>query len=338
MIAEGWVRASLVACAAAAAPLGAAPGRPAAAQDPAQVTQASTAAPAPRPAPRPAPAHTLTVTVTDEKGRHLTGLSPESFTLLDGGRPREIVSFAGGDVPATVGVLLDASGSMLGGNRSARVREALLRLLRERGGEDEFFLIAFNQSPQLLLGRTSDAGAVLAALDRYAAAEPKGQTALYDALYLALNQAERGRHRKRAVLLVTDGQDNMSRYKFEEVRRMLRESDVIVYAVGIVSPYDDSALDYGGRAVLEELAGLSGGRAYFPSTVKELEAAMEHLAAELRSQYMIGFVPAADAAKKDGWHGVRLKLGELRDARGKKIKAVLRARAGFYDVPPPRQR
>lgn len=328
MISKRWVRGALVACVAAvaAAPQGnglAAGRRPA--QDSAKVSRTN-----------PAPMHTLTVTVTDEKGRLLTGLGKESFTVLDGGQPREIVSFAVGDMPATVGVLLDASGSMLTGAKSVRVRDSLLRFLRNCHASDEFFLMAFNQSPQLLLGMSNDPAAVLSALNRYAAVEPKGQTAFFDALYLALNEAARGRHRKRAVLLFTDGQDNMSRFTFQEVRRMLRESDVTVYAVGIVSGSDDSALGYGGRTIIEELAGLSGGAAYFPSMAKELDAALDAVASELRSQYLISFAPAA-AAKKDGWHAVHLKLGEVRDGRGKKVKTILRAREGFYDVPPPRQ-
>jgi Ca-activated chloride channel family protein len=161
-------------------------------------------------------------------------------------------------------------------------------------------------------------------------------TALYDALYLALNEAAHGRHAKRAVLLVTDGQDNSSRYRLEELRQQLKESDVIVYAVGVVNPNDDTSFGYGGRAILEELAALSGGRVFFPTSEKELNDALEDLAVELRHQYVIGFTPAA-AAKQDGWHDVRVKLDETRDSRGKKVKTVQRTRVGFYDVPPARR-
>ena len=282
-----------------------------------------------------APPRALTVTVTDKKGGLVTGLARESFTVLDGGRPSEILSFAAGDMPATVGVLLDASGSFSTA-RLELVREALTRFLKGSHPSDEFFLIAFNYRPQLVQGMTDDPAAVLDALDRYAATRPKGLTALYDALYLALNEAARGRHAKRAVVLVTDGQDNVSHYKFVELKRQLKESDVTVYAVGLVQ-HDDSAIVYGGRAVLEELAAMSGGRVFYPSSPKDLNAAFEDLARELRNQYVIGFAPAADA-KKDGWHEVRVRVGEVRDGSGKKVKAVPRFRAGFYDVPPPRPR
>ena len=282
-----------------------------------------------------APPRALTVTVTDKKGGLVTGLARESFTVLDGGRPSEIVSFASGDTPATVGVLLDASASF-STKRLGFVREALLRFFKGCHPSDEFFLMAFNQSPQLIQGMTADTAEVMAALDRYAASQPRGMTAIYDALYLAVNQAARGTRGRRAVLVLTDGQDNASHYKFKELRQQLTESDVIVYAVGIVEPYDDSALGYGGRAILEELTGLSGGRAFFPATERELNAAFEDLAKELRNQYVIGFVPAADA-KRDGWHELRVRLGEVR-AGGRKVKAVARARAGFYDVPPARRK
>ena len=276
----------------------------------------------------------LTVTVTDKEGGLVTGLRRESFTVLDGGRPSEIVSFTSGDMPATVGVLLDASASM-GSARREFVREAVARFLKGSHPSAEFFLIAFNQRPQLIQGMTDDPSSVLAALGRYEAVEPKGFTGVYDAVYLGLNQAARGRHQKRALVLVTDGQDNASVYKFQELKRQLRESDVTVYAVGIVSPSAEYSLGYGGRAILEELAEMSGGRVFFPSTERDLNAAFEDLARELRNQYVIGFAPAAEA-KKDGWHEVRVRLGEVRTG-GKKVKAVARARAGFYDVPPPRR-
>ena len=280
-----------------------------------------------------APPRALTVTVMDKQGGLVTGLEREAFTVLDGGRPSEIVSFTSGDMPATVGVLLDASGSVFYG-RAGFIRESVRRFLKGCHPSDEFFVIAFNLGPQLIQGMTDDPEEVLGALDKYVAVEPRGRTAFYDAAYLALNQAARGRHSKRALVLVTDGQDNNSHYKLEEVKQQLKESDVIVYTVGIINPHDESsAVGYHGRAVLEELASMSGGRAFFPETEKDLNAALEDLAKELRNQYVIGFAPAAEA-KKDGWHELRVKLGEVR-AGGKKVKAVARTRAGFYDVPPP---
>jgi Ca-activated chloride channel homolog len=271
------------------------------------------------------------VTVTDEQGRFITGLKPGDFTVLDGGQRREITSFVG-ETPATVGVLADASGSMYGPETGPqRMRDALLRFFGNCYAADDFFLIAFNRSPQLLLSDTNDPRALVAALDRYATARPKGQTALYDALYLALGQAERGKQRRKAILLISDGQDTVSRYSFAELRRRLKESDVTVYAVDIVDSHDNSDLGYGARAILEELADVSGGKAFFPGNQQQLYDVMERVSLELRSQYTIGFTPAP-SARRDRWHDVSIRLGEQRDAQGRKIKTFLRARPGFYDV------
>ena len=287
-----------------------------------------TAPPAPAAATRE-----VSVAVVDRQERPVGGLWRGDFALYDGKERREIVSFADADVPATVGVLLDVSGSMKGRRTRAVVRGALLRFFADCNPSDEFFLIAFNQGVQLLLDATSDPHAVIAALDRYgAAAESGGQTALFDALYLALNRAARGRHARRALLLVTDGEDNASRYTFNEVRRALRESDVIAYSVTPVGVTNGMVeLDRGGRAALRELTDLSGGAAFYAWSEEGLHGAMAKVAAQIRRRYTLGFVPAP-AARADGWHELKIRLAELRDGRGKKIEPVVRARPGFYDT------
>ncbi|MBC7930685.1 MAG: VWA domain-containing protein [Rubrivivax sp.] len=277
----------------------------------------------------------FTLTVTDKQGNSVRGLPREAFTVFDGKEQREIVSFSDADAPATIGVLLDASGSMGGDGKGglARIRNGLLRFFGGCHKADEFFLVAFNQSPQLLLDMSNDPAAVLSAIDRFAAGKPKGPTALYDALYLALNRAAGGKHSTRALVVVTDGQDNMSRYSFRETMQVLKESDVIVYTVTLLNSHHDSALDSNGRAVLKELAQHSGGAALHALNAKELNDVMSQIADELRSRYAIAFVPAP-GTRKDGWHDVKLKLSdELRDAQGKKVRHVLRARPGFYDAP-----
>lgn len=285
----------------------------------------------------------LSVAVVDEKYGLVTGLKREAFTVFDGKEPLDIVSFSDADAPATVGVLLDASGSMTDyGTKTksqfVRVRNSLLRFFNGCHGEDEFFLIAFNNSPQLLLDSSNDSAAVLSAIDRYAAAEPRGQTAFYDALYLALNHAARGRHATRALLLVTDGQDNVSKYTYREILQALKESDVVVYAVVFVGREEDSQLMLTGRAILQEFAAISGGAVFYATNEKELNAAMTQVADELRGRYTLGFVPA-ERAHGDGWHGLRVKLsGELRDARGHKLRPFVRARAGFYEAGAPRRK
>lgn len=281
----------------------------------------------------------ISVTVVDSKNRPVTGLRREDFSVFDGKERRDVVSFGGADAPSTVGVLLDASGSMTSRGRFVRFRNALLRFFGGCNGADEFSLIAFNNRAQLLLDSSSDPAAVLGALDRYAAADPKGQTAFYDALYLALQRASRGRHASRALLLVTDGQDNVSRYAFEDVRQALKESDAVVYAVVFVDPNGyDSVLAAGGQGTLQELATLSGGAVFYATNPEGLNAAMAQIAVELRSRYTLGFAPA-EAENKDGWHEVRVKLAaEIHDGRGRKLKTLVRARHGFYEAGASRKR
>lgn len=294
-------------------------------QSPKQSATAATHAPAAGP-------REVSVVVLDGKGNPVRGLRREAFTLFDGKERREIVSFAEADAPATVGVVLDVSGSMNPPRKRRHIREALLRFFADCNAADEFFLIAFNQGVQLLLDTTSDPAAVIAALDRYGAADTAGQTAFYDALYLGLNRAARGRRARRALLVVTDGQDNASRYRFGEVKRALGESDVIVYAVAAGFTGDDTAmLAYGGRETLTHLTRYSGGAAFFAENEKGLHNAMAQAAAEIRARYTLGFVPAPKA-RDDGWHELKLKLAEVRDGRGKKVETFLRARQGFYDT------
>jgi Ca-activated chloride channel family protein len=333
MIAPRRVRKTLILCAAVASLLQLAPPARPLPQSGTEGSQAPPAAHDARAASAEPTTKTITVTVSEEAGRFITGLKAGNFTVFDGDQQREITAFGEGDVPSTIGILVDASGSMFSKSYAATIRDALLVFLRKCNASDEYFLMAFNQSPQLLLERSSDPMAVMSAMDKFAAAaRMKGQTALYDALYLAVSHAGRGKHRKRAILLITDGQDNVSHYNFSELRRQVKESDVIIYTVSLAGANDNSELGYGGRAILEELAGVSGGKSYFPTRGQsgELYDSMERIAIELRAQYMIGFTPAP-ATRKDGWHEVRVKLTELHDERGKKLKVYLRGRPGFYD-------
>lgn len=277
--------------------------------------------------PRAADARTIYVTVFTEHGEYIRNLRPEAFAVSVGGRDAPIASFADADVPTTIGILFDASGSMLprlGSDSRRKVMTAIQSLFWSAKNTDEFFLVAFNDKPQLLLRNTTDTGALTAAFDRLTAAKSFGQTALYDAMYLAINHASNSRHAKRVLVVFTDGIDNKSTFKFEDVKRALREGDVIVYMVS-VPPVNDGSWE-----VVGELTALSGGRAYFPSTDRELEESMRRIASELRSQYALGVAPAP-APRKDNWHGVKVKLSARgRDEKGKAVKLYTRTREGVY--------
>ncbi len=270
---------------------------------------------------------TLTVTVTDTYGRFVTGLGKNAFSIVDDKTQQEITFFSDEDAPVSLGVVFDVSGSM-SGDKISKAREALAKFIDTSHARDEYFLIGFNNRAQLLLDHTRDSDALL---DKLTYVQTKGQTALYDATYLGVERVSRGAHPKRAILLISDGQDNSSRYTFTELRRLLKESDVIIYAVGIVDGHDDSQLGYTGRAILEELAGVSGGKAFFPSTSAEMNDTFERIALELRTQYSIGFRPTSFA--NDGkWHKLKIKVQPPRGFP----RLFVRGREGYFATTAPR--
>ncbi|MFL6284651.1 MAG: VWA domain-containing protein [Pyrinomonadaceae bacterium] len=270
---------------------------------------------------------TLTVTVTDTYGRFVTGLGKNAFSIVDDKTPQEITFFSDEDAPVSLGVVFDVSGSM-SGDKISKAREALSKFIDTSHSRDEYFLIGFNNRAQLLLDRTRDSDSLL---EKLTFVQTKGQTALYDATYLGVERVARGTHPKRAILLISDGQDNSSRYTFTELRRLLKESDVIIYAIGIVDGHDDSQLGYTGRAILEELSGVSGGKAFFPSTSAEMNDTFERIALELRTQYSIGFRPTSFA--NDGkWHKLKIKVQPPRGFP----RLFVRGREGYFATAAPR--
>jgi Ca-activated chloride channel homolog len=271
---------------------------------------------------------TITVTVTDAYGRFVTGLSRSAFTISDNNVQQEILFFSDEDAPISVGVIFDLSGSM-SGDKVARAREALARFIQTSHQGDEYFLIGFNSRAELLIDRTRNSDAILGKLTFV---ETRGQTALYDACYLGVEKLSRATHRKRALLLISDGQDNNSRYTFSEVRRMLKESDVLIYAIGILGVNDaNTSLGAGGQAILDELASISGGRAFFPNTTAEMNEIFERIALELRHQYSIGYRPSNFVA--DGrWHRIKVKVTPPRGLP----RLFVRSKEGYYAITNPR--
>src|SRR5262245_39058489 len=169
----------------------------------------------------------LMVSVTDAEGRFVSGLRKEAFNVFEDGIAQEICFFNVADSPASIGIVFDVSGSMRG-SRIEKAREALARFVLTTHPNDEFTLVVFNDRTQLLLDRISD-GARLA--DRVGGFMPTGQTALYDAVALALGQVQQGRYAKRALIVISDGDDNRSRISLAKLSRMIRESDVLIYTV-----------------------------------------------------------------------------------------------------------
>jgi Ca-activated chloride channel homolog len=267
---------------------------------------------------------TLTVTVTDTYGRFVSGLNKNAFTVLDEKQPQEITYFSDDDAPVSVGILFDVSGSMSGG-KVKRARDALSKFIQTSHNSDEYFLIGFNSRAQLLMDKTRDGDAVL---NKLSFVETRGNTALYDACYLGIEKVQRGTHPKKAVLVISDGQDNNSRYTFDNLRRLLKESDVVLYGIGILSGSDTgSSLGMEGQGVLDELANVSGGKAFFPRSDAEMDDIFEQIALELRHQYSIGYKPT-DFMTNGKWRKVKVKVLPPRGLP----RLFVRTKEGYYAI------
>ena len=299
--------------------------------------------PTPLPSPTPTPEEdpgapvrvktdlvTLTLTVTDLYGRYVSGLSKNAFAITDNNQEQDITFFSDSDAPISVGIVFDISGSM-SKEKIAKARTALSRFIATSHPSDEYFLIAFNSKAQLLLDRTRDGEAVL---DKLTLVQPKNDTALYDAVYLGIEKVTRGSHNKRALLIISDGQDNASRYNFGEVRRLMKESDVVAYSIGILGDRDaSSALGMQGQAFLDEISSVTGGKAFYPQTDVEMDEIFERIALELRHQYSIGYIPK-DFQPDGKWRKVKVKVKPPRGLP----RLTVRGRDGYYATPNPAYR
>lgn len=241
----------------------------------------------------------MTVTVSDKFGRFVTGLEKRNFQVFDDGVLQEIAHFGDEDAPLTLGIVYDVSGSM--SDLTSRSFQALKRFFDTSHQDDEYFIIAFSNKAQLVQDFTTSPSDIMS---RVIFVKAKGSTALYDGIYLGLEKARQGRHRKKALLIISDGEENSSRYSGRELREMLKESDVPVYGIGI------SQL-YGGMGTLQSLSGWSGGMTFSPMDEPQTRDIYTRIALMLRHQYAIGFYPT-DAASLADWHKVRIMVSAPR--------------------------
>jgi Ca-activated chloride channel family protein len=245
----------------------------------------------------------MTISVTDPYGRFVTGLSKEHFEIFDEKVKQQIDLFTDEDSPVSIGVIYDVSGSMK--ERIARSVRAVKRFIETSHDDDDFFLIGFNDRAKLVHDFTTSGDQLVSHL---MFVQPKGSTALYDAAYLGVEKVGQGRHKKKALLIISDGQDNNSRYTYKELRNRVKEADVQIYAIGITDPYSDSLAGFG-RSVLEEITRMTGGRAFFPNAYNEPELIeiCTRIALELRHQYSIGFYPS-DTTSEAKWRRLQVKV------------------------------
>ena len=247
----------------------------------------------------------IPVLVTDRNDRLITGLEKEHFKVFEDKVEQAITQFGSEDAPVSIGLLIDCSGSM--GPKLAKSRAAVSEFVRTANPEDEFLVVTFNDSAQLLISFTSRIEEIQ---NRMMYMQSRGRTALLDAIYLALHEMKRGRHARKALLIISDGGDNSSRYSYRQVRNYIREADVQIYSIGILEPPSTrgrSPEELEGPMLLEAIARETGGRLYEADDLGQLPDIASKIGAALRNEYLLGYTPAQ--GKHDGkYHRVNVKL------------------------------
>jgi len=247
----------------------------------------------------------IPVSVTDPLNRFVTGLDKENFKLSEEKVEQEVSQFSSEDAPLSVGLVFDTSGSM--GAKLQKSRQAVAQFLKTANPEDEFFLVQFNDRPELTVPFTPDSEELQ---NRLTFIQSKGRTALLDGIYMAMNQMKKARNPRKAILLISDGGDNSSRYTESEVRNAVREADVQIYAIGIFEPIGGRSRtpeELAGPGLLTELTEQTGGRHFAVDNLAELPDVAAKIGLELRNQYVLGYVPK-NTTRDGKYRRVQVKL------------------------------
>jgi Ca-activated chloride channel family protein len=258
----------------------------------------------------------VNVSVTDPLNRCVVGLEKDSFKVYDEKVEQNISHFVQKAAPISVGILFDVSGSMKANNNINAARSAIVRFLRSANPEDEFFLVAFNQMPTLVTAFTAETASIQSEI---AFRNPGGRTAVFDAVYMGLEQMKAAKNPKKALILITDGEDNSSRYSIAEVRQYAKESDVQIYGIG-----EQGQLGYG-RGEIQNIVDMTGGRAFFPDSFNELDYYIDLVHSELRNQYVVGYVPS-NKSHNGKWRKIQVKI----DPPPGLPRLIVRAKEGYF--------
>ena len=253
----------------------------------------------------------VNVTVTDPYNRLVTGLDPDNFRVFEDNIEQEVVTFSSEDVPISIGVIFDFSGSM--SNKVGKAREAALQFFKTANPQDEFFLVSFNERAELTSSFTNS---VEDLQSRLMLTAPKGRTALLDAIYLGISQMRGAHNAKRALLILSDGGDNHSRYNESDIKRLVKEADTQLYAIGIFDPIGSrnrTPEELNGPSLLTEVTEMTGGRVFNVERLEDLPDIATKIGMELRNQYVLGYRPS----------------NKVHDARWRKLKIKIRAPRGL---------
>lgn len=268
----------------------------------------------------------LNVTVSDRAGRAVIALKKEDFTVYENGVEQPVSYFNSEEAPASWGLVLDRSGSMMG--MIGDVYRAALHIIDEGTEQDEMFIVTFNNRSELIEDFTSDRHKLENSI---LGLQAEGGTALYDAVYFALDHIRRGKHKKRVLMVLTDGEDNGSNLKFRKLVERAEEEGVLIYTVGM---FEDMEVKLFGmrmgmgrrdaRVEMEKLAEVTGARPHFPTDIEGCRNAMREIAREVSRQYSLGYYPS-NRARDGKWRNIRVV------AQGDgKTTYVARTRTGYY--------
>src|ERR1700745_1932825 len=244
----------------------------------------------------------VSVSIVDPLNRQVTGLDKENFEVFEDKQRQEIRHFSSEDAPISVGAIFDVSGSMAG--KIDRAREAVVEFFKTANPQDEFFMIAFADKPEEVTDFTQSVEDIEG---RLVYTVPKGRTALLDAIYLGLSKMRQAKYGKKALLIISDGGDNHSRYTENEIKNLVKESDVQIYAIGIYDHYFPTDEERLGPQLLSDITELTGGRAFSIDNPNDLPDVATKIGIELRNQYVLGYRPS-NRVHDGKWHKIPVKL------------------------------
>ena len=244
----------------------------------------------------------VSVSVVDPLNRQVVGLNKENFEVLEGKEKQVIRHFSGEDAPVSLGVIFDVSSSMA--DKIDRARDAVFEFFKTANPQDEFFMITFNDQPQEVTDFTQSVEDIA---ERLLNTVPKGRTALLDAIYLGLRKMNAAKYEKKALLIISDGGDNHSRYSESEIKRLVKESDVQIYSIGIYDHYFQTEEERLGPELLTDISEITGGRAFSVENPNDFTDVAAKIGIELRNQYLLGYRPTTSV--RDGkWHKMQVKI------------------------------
>ena len=272
---------------------------------------------------------TLTASVVDKDNHPITGLTREDFEIYEDKVKQKLEYFSDVDAPASIGIIFDASASME--TKVGKAREAVKSFIATSHPDDDFFLVTFNRQAKLIAD-FADGDEVLR---KMATIKPDGDTALYDAVFLGLEKLKEARHKKRVLLVISDGQDNCSRYNLRELSKNIKENDTVIYAFSIAEVQGGNCghlCQMYSRRAMEDMAEVTGGKAFFPMTLDDLEQATSSIAVELRQQYSLGYVPT-NPEREGKWRKISVRVLPQKGRKTRAQKVIVRAKDGYFAQP-----